>query len=432
MAKEIIKSYPTKTFFIDILTQDIDVKNCIMDLLDNSIDSYKRHEISNRRKIKLTINKNKFEIYDTCGGIEKDLLKERAFIFGVEELKREKKSIGLYGIGMKRSIFKIGKKIDIISDDGEYTNSIPIVVNKWKMKSSWDFELNSVKSKPDDKKGFTKISITDLHEEIKLKFDSNAFIEQLKKSIHVMYARLIKQYVTIYVNGEKIVPYDIEFFFDETFKPNRHKEQLGEVSIDIICGIEYQHGRTEAKHTGRRGWNIFTNDRLILVDDTSPETGWDRIEEGLLPAYHSIYNSFRGFVFLESDDPSKLPLNTSKNGLHTESKIYNYVLKKMINTARPVINHLSKQYSEEKSQSDSIKERIKDIVDNVKKVSLENLGDENIVFVAPVKKRKPTTMISYKKPKDLVEKVKRGMGVMTNSQVGTETFDFYVKLKEIK
>jgi len=431
MAKEVAKSYTTKTFFIDILTQDTDVKDCIMDLLDNSIDSYKRHEISKRKEIKLTINKNKFEIYDTCGGIEKELLKERAFIFGVDELKREKKSIGLYGIGMKRSIFKIGKEIEIITDDGEYTNMIPIVVDKWKKEKDWDFELNSVKSKPDSKKGFTKISITDLHDEIKLKFDSNAFIDRLKKSIHVMYARLIKQYVTIHVNGEKIEPFNIEFISDDTYKPSRHKKQYGDVSIDIICGIEPQDGRTEAKHTGRRGWNIFINDRLILVDDTTPTTGWEA-GKGLLPDYHPIYNHFRGFVFLEADDPAKLPLNTSKNGLNTESNIYNYVLKEMVNTARPVINHLSKKYDEEKSQSDSIEERIKDNVEEVSKVSLEELGDENIAFVAPLKKRKPTTTISYQKPKELVEKVKRHMGVRYNGQVGIRSFDFYVKLKEIK
>jgi len=111
---------------------------------------------------------------------------------------------------------------------------------------------------------------------------------------------------------------------------------------------------------------------------------------------------------------------------------YNYVLKEMVNTARPVINHLSKKYDEEKSQSDSIEERIKDNVEEVSKVSLEELGDENIAFVAPLKKRKPTTTISYQKPKELVEKVKRHMGVRYNGQVGIRSFDFYVKLKEIK
>src|SRR5215208_1123508 len=117
MAKEIAKSYPTKTFFVHVLTQDIEVADCIMDLLDNCIDSYRRHGLKTRKLIELTVSKNKFRIYDTCGGIEKKLLKERAFVFGVEELKREKKSLGLYGIGMKRSMFKIGKHIDLVTDD---------------------------------------------------------------------------------------------------------------------------------------------------------------------------------------------------------------------------------------------------------------------------------------------------------------------------
>ncbi|MBW8049960.1 MAG: hypothetical protein FVQ77_06415 [Cytophagales bacterium] len=431
MAKEVAKSYTTKTFFIDILTQDIDVKDCIMDLLDNSIDSYKRHEISNRKEIKLTINKNKFEIYDTCGGIEKELLKERVFIFGVDELKREKKSIGLYGIGMKRSIFKIGKKIEIITDDGKYTNTIYIDVDEWKKDKVWDFEINSVKSKPNNKKNYTRISITDLNEEIKLKFDSNVFLDRLKRLIHIVYTRIIEQYVTIYLNGGKIEPFNIEFISDDRYKPARYKEQYGDVSIDIICGIEPKHGRTEAKHSGRRGWNIFTNDRLILVDDTTPATGWEA-GKGMLPDYHPIYNDFRGFVFLEADDPSMLPLNTSKNGLNEESKIYNHVLKEMVKTARPVIDHLSTKYKDEKSRSDSLEKSIKDDSEETGKVSLEELGNENIEFVAPIKKAKTTTIINYQKPKELVEKVKRHMKATTNGQVGIESFDYYVKLKEIK
>ncbi len=186
MAKEIVKSYPTKTLFIDILTQDLDLQDCIMDLLDNSIDSYKRHELTNRRNVELTIEKDKFEIYDTCGGIEKKILKERAFVFGVDELKREKKTLGLYGIGMKRSIFKIGKKIELITDDGEYTNIMTIDVEQWKNDDEWDFEIDSIKSNSHAHKGSTRITITDLYDEIRLKFDSDPFIGRLKKSIHVI------------------------------------------------------------------------------------------------------------------------------------------------------------------------------------------------------------------------------------------------------
>ncbi len=168
-----------------------------------------------------------------------------------------------------------------------------------------------------------------------------------------------------------------------------------------------------------------------MVDDITPVTGWEA-GKGLLPNYHPIYHDFRGLVFLESDDPSKLPLNTSKNGLNTESIIYNKVLKLMVRTARPVVNYLSKKYDEQKKKTDSIEEIMRIRNERVGKISLEALPNISRNFVAPVKKKKTTTNISYQKSIEMVNKVKRHMGVNTNTQVGSLSFDYYVKLKEIK
>lgn len=432
MTKEIVKSYPTKALFIDVLTRDLDLQACIMDLLDNSIDSYKRHEINTRKEIKITLSEEKFEIYDSCGGIEKEIFLNKAFIFGVEEETRNKKTIGLFGIGMKRAIFKIGKNIEIQSDDGQYLNSLFIDVEKWKAdKKNWDFEATSALSKAGTEKGFTRIKITDLNEITKITFTSNSFIEKLKDQIHVMYTIFIKDHVDIYINEVKIIPFNLEITFDDNYKPARFEETIDDVQVDIICGIEPHKGRT-TKETGRRGWNVFINDRLILSDDTSEITGWDALK-GFLPKYHPIYNEFRGLVFLSSEDPFKLPLNTSKNGLNTESKVYHYILKKMVNTARPVVNHLTKKYSEQKLLSDNIEDSIlTQPVVETRKVDLNSLPSGNQQFIAPIKKAILTTTISYKKTKEIVVKVKNHLGVKNNNQVGSKTFDYYVKHEEIR
>ena len=51
--KIIIDASPTKELFINVLTKDISLKDCILDLLDNSVDSYIRMEIPDRRQIKI-------------------------------------------------------------------------------------------------------------------------------------------------------------------------------------------------------------------------------------------------------------------------------------------------------------------------------------------------------------------------------------------
>jgi hypothetical protein len=37
-----VKAYPRKQFFIEMFTRDITLEDCILDLIDNSMDSYLR------------------------------------------------------------------------------------------------------------------------------------------------------------------------------------------------------------------------------------------------------------------------------------------------------------------------------------------------------------------------------------------------------
>ena len=40
----IVNSSPSKTFFIDMITKDVSVESAILDLIDNAIDSHKKHK----------------------------------------------------------------------------------------------------------------------------------------------------------------------------------------------------------------------------------------------------------------------------------------------------------------------------------------------------------------------------------------------------
>ncbi|MCK4476817.1 MAG: ATP-binding protein [Methanophagales archaeon] len=118
MKEDKIEAIPTKRLFIDILTRDISVRACILDLIDNSVDAYIRNELSVRREIRLNISKDEFEIFDNCGGIEYNFLKTTVFRFGADIIERDKPTLGIYGIGLKRAILKIGKTILMETDDG--------------------------------------------------------------------------------------------------------------------------------------------------------------------------------------------------------------------------------------------------------------------------------------------------------------------------
>lgn len=428
-----ITAKPTKTLFINILTQDVDPLDCILDLIDNSIDSYTRNEYSDKRQIKLKIGKQSFEIFDSCGGIDKETLEKEVFKFGVDEIKRDKPTLGLYGIGMKRALFKMGKKISLETDNGESHSILNLDIDAWKTAEEWEMEFEYEDSNLNGNLPFTNIEVNSLYPEISKIFDLEKFVNDLKKRVGITYSRFITKGIAIDVNGKLLEPFPLEVRYDDNFKPARHTEEYDDVKIDIICGISPGTKKRTPYEVGRRGWNVFCNDRLILVDDQSEETGWTG-KDGNLPKYHQIFNDFFGFVFLSSNNPANLPLNTSKTGLHISSHIYAYVLDKMISTAKPVTKYLSKKYSTQKSESDAVAEDIQSTAQDQLESANVSVSDlaPNTVFTAPAQKTPQLTTISYKKPKSLVEEVKKHAKLWHNKDVGIETFDFYVEIEGIE
>jgi len=437
-----INATPKKRLFIDILTRDISVKACILDLIDNSVDAYIRNEITDRREIRLNILKDEFRIFDNCGGIEYNFLKTTVFRFGADILEKNKPTLGIYGIGMKRAILKMGRKILMETDDGNSYCKIDLDVNEWVKSKGWKipFEYFENSRLSPAEKPYTKIMITDLYESIKKKFDLYSFINSIKEAIHITYTFFITNNIDFYLNDDvKIEPFIIEARYDGQYKPTKYKDSFEGVDFEIICFIDPKKGRV-TRELGKRGWNIFCNNRLILAEDTTDITGWSGAKEDL-PNYHPIYNEFRGIVFIRSEDPSKLPLNTSKTGLDTETPIYNYIRNKMIKTSRPLIDYLSKKYDEEKDTLAEIEEKVvaeeetgeEEEAMEAKYVPLDKIevGSE---FKAPEEQKPKIKMstINYKKPKKVVKKVKQRLRVKTNKEVGEKTFDYYVDLEEIE
>ena len=441
MKTDKIATTPTKRLFIDILTKDISVKDCILDLIDNSVDSYIWNEIPERREIRLDISKEKFEIFDTCGGINRDFLKTEVFRFGAD-IERYKPTLGIYGIGMKRAMLKLGKTIAMETDDKQNYCKILWNVDEWSDSDDWDIPFEYGDSRlTSDEKGYTKIIVKDLYEAIKNKFDLDSFINEIETSIRLTYTFFIeKNDIDFYVNSTAVTePYlgSVRVQYD----PTKVKDSYNGVKFEIICFIDPHEGQRIKKEPGKRGWNVFCNKRLILAEDTTEITGWSG-ERAELSKYHPIYNEFRGLVFIQSEDPSKLPLNTSKTGLDIDSPTYEYIRNKMIQTAKPFITYLSQKYNEDKTTLDEIDNKVQnreigieeeDSVIQVRNLRLDEI-DERSMFKVP-EKPKPTikmTRITYKKPKKMVDKVKKYLEVRTNEEVGEETFDYFVDLEEIE
>ncbi|HUV02257.1 MAG TPA: ATP-binding protein [Desulfobacteria bacterium] len=291
MTKDKITATPTKRLFINILTKDISVKDCILDLIDNSVDSYIWNEIRGSREIRLNISKNQLEIFDTCGGIDIDFLKKDVFRFGAD-IERNKPTLGIYGIGMKRAMLKMGETILMETDDGQNYCKIKWNIDEWFKTEGWDIPFEYGDSRlTSGERGYTKIVVNDLYESVKNKFDLVSFITEIKKAIHITYTLfIVKDKIDFYVNdGVKIEPYLVQIRSDDhQYEPAIVKDSFNGVDFEIICFID-PHERRTTKELGKRGWNIFCNKRLILAEGTTETTGWSG-EKSDLPKFHPIYN----------------------------------------------------------------------------------------------------------------------------------------------
>ena len=443
---ELVSFQPTKKLFIDILTRDIHIRDCILELLDNAVDSYTRNEIDEKREIRLNFDKNELSIFDNCGGIDKKKLQEEVFRFGTKDFLNNVPTIGLYGIGLKRSIFKLGELIVFETDDGKDYCKLEIDVNDWLKKKDkegndiWDIELTETSTTRliNGQKPYTRIKVKNLRYETAETFTTK-FETDLKETIKIYYSRYIqKDKIDFFVNNEKQSGFEIKVKASDDFKPVKVEDEYEGIKITIFCWLDLREDQKRViKEQGHQGWNVFMNERLVIFDDTSEDTGWLG-KQPFLPKFHSIYNQFRGIVFLNTNDPSNLPINTSKTGFDKESKVYHHLLNLMVKVARPFIDFLSDKYNKQKEKIDEKEdELLKDISkdsEEEKEIIETSIDDTNTeyqsTFTPPEKiidtrPRIVQTTISFKKPKRKVDIMKKVLKVNTNGQVGEKTFDYF-------
>ncbi|MBK9388788.1 MAG: ATP-binding protein [Bacteroidetes bacterium] len=88
-----------------------------------------------------------FIIKDNCGGIESEIARNYAFRFGRPKDKPiQSGSVGQFGIGMKRSLFKMGKFFEIDSIASKSSFKMEVDVDKWQNnQETWDFEFKIIK-----------------------------------------------------------------------------------------------------------------------------------------------------------------------------------------------------------------------------------------------------------------------------------------------
>lgn len=345
----IVNASPTKSFFVEMLTRDIELEDAILDLLDNCIDGIQRtikdkHRSNNPYEkfwAKLSFSSESFTIEDNCGGIPIDVAQDYAFRMGRpnNNVDHDLYTIGTYGIGMKRSIFKMGRSSEVISKTEEDSFKVTIHPDWLTDDMNWNLPFELIE--PALKENGTSIKITELHQSIIYAFSSPQSIlhNSLASKISHYYSYIIHKGFTVSVNKVKVTPEPLKLLWEGTAQigqqniiaPYLYEMEKDGVEIKLAIGF-YRPTASEEEvddeMAGNRrtsetaGLTIVCNDRVVLYCDKTRLTGWG---EEKVPSYHPQFIAISGVVYFRSPDARKLPITTTKRGIDASSDIYLYV-----------------------------------------------------------------------------------------------------------
>ncbi|OUL18101.1 ATP-binding protein [Nostoc sp. RF31YmG] len=433
----VINAEPTKDLFIYMLVRDIPLIRAIIDLVDNSVDGA-THLQSNENYeglwIKIFANKEKFEIRDNCGGITVKDAEEYAFKFGrANDAALTPKSIGRFGIGMKRAFFKIGKKFTVESTTSSSKFIVSEDVEEWKKKDEWTFEFSEVQENLDFEQDAigTRILIEKLHESVSEDLGLENFLSQLRQELTIAYSLKIKKGLSISINDEALSATPLNFRTSDTIKVAKFEKEykyFGNHEINTPVRVKLYAGVSD-RDINEGGWYVFCNERMVLEADQTEITGWGT-KTGF-PKYHPDFAFFRGYAFFESDDAAYLPWTTTKTGIDYDSPIYKSIKQEISQITTPVITFL-RQMADEKSRverneiPESLLEKAYSETSLHSVFEIDTITTFQIPEKSAIPPREKRGNIQYSKPVEEIELVKELLKVSSNKEVGEKTFDYYL------
>ena len=446
-------AHPKKHFFIEMFTRDIPLLDCVLDLIDNCVDGLARtgrlqmHTISDdifskkerpapnrsdRPHVRVTFDAKQFQIADNCGGIDYKYALKDVFNFG-HSTKRTKEYLGVYGVGMKRALFKMGDRFQIESRTVDNGFTCDIDVPNWMRADTamedWTIPLTPVRAANSKNQAGTKITVSHLKQNVSDLFASRRFEDDLSRAVGRVYAFLVEKYVKISVNGIEVKAFSVPVGRPQKGKTAYEEFQHDGVKVRVLATLANQGGDRPTKENS--GWYVACNGRLVLIADTSEVTGWGVPP---MPIWVPKYTSFIGFVFFESQDALALPWTTTKRGVNRESAVYGKAITRMGVLSRPILSFCNRKYGPDVDQEPVEREIAKQMEPTTIAQLVHKAGSAFEVEAPKREAVKTTVKVQYDASISDVEKVKRHLRQprMGASKVGEHTLDYFLRQEGLK
>jgi hypothetical protein len=428
-----VNASPTKRFFIAVLVKDISFLDAIVELVDNSVDSVRSGSGTSNmvgKTIDINYDKGQFSIKDNATGISIKQAKNYVFRFGrPKDAPPTPGSVGEFGVGMKRALFKIGRYFEVESWTKAEHLRVVVDVGKWesepeKKPADWTFPMVVAEKNSGQAEPGTHITAKKLPEYSVQQLSSANFGTQLMLTLKHAHTQSLNEGLTITVNGQNVAAEVETLLHSEEIKPISYSETFRvsrkSVTVRMIVGVGDEK-------LAKAGWYVFCNGRQIEKAEKTEKTGWNTAfdDDQKTPKVHWQFRRFRGYLFFSSDAPDALPWNTTKTGLNIEAQAYRHVQPEMQSAMRQVIDFLNQVDAESESEGDK---PLTSALDSAGEMALRDLPERKSFFFRPSPNRPAKQMrISYTVPASLGEVVRDSLGVSANREVGEKTFYHYVK-----
>ncbi|OFI06015.1 histidine kinase-, DNA gyrase B-, and HSP90-like ATPase [Clostridium acetireducens DSM 10703] len=305
---------PSRDFIIKSIVGEITLETAILNLIDNCIQASDKYNRNKKYTIKLLINPKQFSIEDNCGGMSKEKL-ESAFTFFVNEdyeIQHDR--------GLKRSVLKIGRKINITSKISGCRYNVPINISNWE-KNSWSMDIKEEKINSCIEQGVI-IDIHDLYRKVKKIFMNTKFINKLIDLIVNRYRCKLKENFSIWINDKKILLNDI---YERIYVGSENKKMN-----DMKVEIKLYNFCKEYSEKLENGWYFIVNGICVISKDKN--LFWRKKNQVIISGH--TYKTFIGEVIITGDYIRNLPIWKNNNGKLDAKNFYN---KEIIDFMREVI-----------------------------------------------------------------------------------------------
>ncbi len=325
-------------YLIRGLSADISSRECIFDLVDNSIDAA-RNEILDRAEavfdehglpasysgfhIDIDTSSVSVRVRDDCSGMTEEELSTRAFRTGAKS--RHSYGIGHFGVGLKRAIFKLGTEFSLQTDNG--SEAFAFSFDESAVLEAGEKPLMAARTASKNVKG-NDLTVSGLRSDVSSDFASSQWLGQLADGLRRRYGIFTRKGLRIRFNGNPVMPFGPSVREGPVGPVHRSSEAMQStagVKVFAEAGLHedyrikgLEEDYDEMRHrsiSSEQGWYVVCNDRIILVADRSDRTGWTT-------GWHNEYAGFLGWVHYVAEDPELLPWDSKKSGINESNEAH--------------------------------------------------------------------------------------------------------------